>query len=616
MLVHGTSRFNATLADLLTRLSDRLQSANDHATRNTADVIRGLLLQTGQIEQAVLDYPDAPAPLLEPLAALTARFASALLVCWQGGEAAALQAIEQAGDDLKALCALPEVAALDALLTIEIPEGFGFHALYPEQFIVAAEQWATDRARAEQKEGDASEGNISREVVIAAIRPAGTTLVAVVAAALQAHGWSPRQLTVRPQRRTPDTTVTFPPLSPGSWVLVVDGGEPLFPPASVLIASALVEAGALPGRIAFLTAPGERSLRPAAYAEWSDNLCYAPALDTLRWEGSGAIGDILTAAAARFLHTDAEGAVVEAIQQGLLPAGPADKWPASYLALARPRYRITLADGQAVLWQFEGQTLTGAGGDESATVALRTLANRASHGWSAVPLGAVMGWVALPWAVAEPLTTGDADPRLLTGIGRYIAASSASVPPLTDEDKHHGVAALRALLYWNVWEGLGSEVAARTLPWATLAARWVTDEVPFAASGDGLMAPPHWVRTASGNLFKVGNTGRDRDNTGVGPQPVAWDIAGAIAEWGLTGDDEIRLLAAFEAGGGVLTPTDVLVFYQMAYAALRLGQAMHCLESFPHDRDEQGRLCRAADGYRETICALLDRPFEDIGLEE
>jgi hypothetical protein len=210
--------------------------------------------------------------------------------------------------------------------------------------------------------------------------------------------------------------------------------------------------------------------------------------------------------------------------------------------------------------------------------------------------------VAVSWVEGAPLSREDATPELLGHIGRYIAGVAG--PPLTETEQQAASARLSEMLYWNVWEALGEEAAAKTRHWSEAAARAMGDS-PSPRYGDGSLAPHEWVRSRGGRLVKVDNAGHDADHTIVGAQPLAWDVAGALVEWGLDEARAAHLLDAFHAAGGTPILPVALTFYRLAYAAFRVGQSSLCAHATSHDPAEQARLWHAYNGYREEIARLL-----------
>jgi hypothetical protein len=78
-----------------------------------------------------------------------------------------------------------------------------------------------------------------------------------------------------------------------------------------------------------------------------------------------------------------------------------------------------------------------------------------------------------------------------------------------------------------------------------------------------------WLRPPDGRLLKTDALDHHQAHDLIGCQDLAWDVAGAIVEFGLDSAGADRLVAA------VGRPVDpgLLAFSRLAYAAFRLGQA-------------------------------------------
>ena len=72
-----------------------------------------------------------------------------------------------------------------------------------------------------------------------------------------------------------------------------------------------------------------------------------------------------------------------------------------------------------------------------------------------------------------------------------------------------------------------------------------------------------------------------------------------------SGNHAPLLDAVRDAGAAVPAPA-TLRFYCLAYAAFRVGQTTLCAQMIGHDPDDQARLWRARDGYRDQLARLLD----------
>jgi hypothetical protein len=114
--------------------------------------------------------------------------------------------------------------------------------------------------------------------------------------------------------------------------------------------------------------------------------------------------------------------------------------------------------------------------------------------------------------------------------------------PLSDFELKQSLHRLQEMTYCNVRETHGDKIAdqARSLfqkvdP-ASLA------ELP--SYSDGRMAPHEWL-DANGRILKTDVWGHQFDHTFPGPQPILWDIAGAIIEWQMPPDAIHPFLSPF-----------------------------------------------------------------------
>ncbi|CAA9380711.1 MAG: hypothetical protein AVDCRST_MAG64-626, partial [uncultured Phycisphaerae bacterium] len=137
------------------------------------------------------------------------------------------------------------------------------------------------------------------------------------------------------------------------------------------------------------------------------------------------------------------------------------------------------------------------------------------------------------------------------------------------------------------------------------AARDAIAHADVPAYGDGRLAPHEWLRTSDGRLLKTDCVGHDADHTLVGRQPVAWDVAGAMVEWGLDESSARPLLDGFRAAGGRVAPLPALSIYVAAYAAFRVGMCSMCAAMCGHDPAEQARLRTAEESYKGQLTAAL-----------
>jgi hypothetical protein len=113
-----------------------------------------------------------------------------------------------------------------------------------------------------------------------------------------------------------------------------------------------------------------------------------------------------------------------------------------------------------------------------------------------------------------------------------------------------------------------------------------------------------WLRTASGALIKTDALDHHAAHDLIGCQDIAWDVAGAIAEFDLDQEESRELIRAIE-GLGVRIEPQLLGFYRIAYLAFRLGQ--HRMGASMADASEQRRIGARGDRYAAELQHLLER---------
>ncbi len=563
--------------------------------------LRKELIMAGQLEQGVhdalkedLSYEEIQR-CITPFGALTALAAEAFYSVWSAQIEGAPTGVSLEGALAAMLQTLHSISSPGRGINIKMPEGFAFYALYPEQYCAAALRWLADHPDV-----------VGQCAVVIGIRSIGTSLAAVVAAALAAGGCAARSFTVRPTGHPFERQVKIVPaaIEGAEWALVVDEGPGISGSSMAAAGAALVGTGLLRSKISFL--PAHRHEPGSAATDevrgwWQSTPRYVTSFNDLSFDGMS-FPRALAHALPSLTGVDDPVVAVEDISGGQwrrVLYRDSRRWPPSFAPFERPKYLCTLRSGAKALFKFEGLAGAPGGSETTAEKALAQLGERFRLGWGPAPLGVAYGFVAQRWVEGAPLKRKDADPQLPATIGRYIA--QVAEPFLTEREIEVGVARLREILYWNSWEALGESAAEAT--------RSVADRVLITGAspgyGDGHMAPYEWLRTPSGQVMKLDSSGHSWDHTAVGVQPVAWDVAAALVEWGLYGEAATPLLQAFTTASGCPIPPATLNFYRVAYLAFRMGLCSICANMSAHDPAEQARLRRAHSAYKSQLAAAL-----------
>jgi hypothetical protein len=583
MIVYGDPQFKTTSAEFL----ESLRQCASSASSDDLDELRSCLIQGGQLEQAIEDSPSHETATAYARG-LTDLAAAAFYAAWARTQKTVAIKIDM-GEGLEAFRhglrlasekpdrkmpsstsgGTPDPTTADETITVKIPEGFAFYALYPEQYCLAAFQWHACNSKITQE----------RKLLVVGIRSIGTSLSALVSAALKCAGWLPMRITVRPSGPPFERTTMLPARLSGcaSRAIVVDEGPGLSGSSMASVAKALTEIGFAPEQISFF--PGHAGEPGTAATDqvrqwWSRVRRYVTAHDQLRWNELTLAESLLQKsseiAKEKFCKVEdlSCGRWREKVYQNK------SAWPWAPIPFERMKFLCTAKSGASILWKFTGLHN------------VPQIVNRSEYTLS--PLRWFHGFVAFPWIDGTPLSIADGcDPEIVRQIGQHIAAISK--PPLSPSDQLESVERIRHMLYWNTQEAFGNGMANN-----------FSDPIPCPAYGDGRLAPHEWIRSRTGQITKVDAMGHNSDHTIVGRQPIYWDIAGAMVEWQLHSPQ--LLLASLEECGIVLKP-DVLKTYQMAYAAFRMGQASLCAQA--GDADEAGRAQEAFGNYRAQLRELL-----------
>jgi hypothetical protein len=605
MLVYGDPQFETRLSWLVDVLRHRLSRASADDLENW----RTLLIHAGQLEQGTSDlelkFSPAKDELSRRCARLTDRLASHFVRLWRRSDGSSVAGVSSDGqgltDALAAICDGPWPH--DPSLKIKIPEGFAFYCLFPEQYCLAARRWA------EQHQNDRP-----KQAFVVGVRSIGTTLSAVVQATIAQTGWQTARCTVRPTGHPFDRHVCLPEINWRQYpcALVVDEGPGISGSSMAAAARALRAEGVT--NISFL--PGHAG-EPgsAASAEvrqcWQETPRHIAQLNELQWDG-------LTLQTALELRSRE----ITASEDGFEPAmrAPQDEtvedlsagqwrsrvftgelgWPGVASLLERTKLRCATAGRPALLWKYAGLGCCLSDGHTPLERLQQRVAVLAAEGWTCPVLGSAHGFAAMPWVEGRCLTAADAqDPKVVARLGDYLARAPG--PPLSAKANRLAWERLTEVLYWNAREALGEEAAEQCR--SSVCALEPPAGLPTA--GDGHLAPWEWIRTRDGRLIKTDAGGHDCDHTLVGAQPVLWDIAGAMVEWGLEPPQTERLLAPWRHRGLTICSA-TLRFHEMAYAAFRVGLcALFAAQAGPGA--ERARLERDLGRYRSRLSELAWR---------
>lgn len=351
------------------------------------------------------------------------------------------------------------------------------------------------------------------------IRSIGTTLGPIVAAAMDAEP----SVTVRPRGDPFARQVELPEaiLDANAHYVIVDEGPGLSGSSFGAVADWLETRGVGPERIAFLPSHAG-DLGPYASEKHRD-----------RWRHAQRVAADFDSS----LLVDGFGPLREFAAGG---------------AWRRPKF-LGSHGSIPVLIKFAG---LGDIGERKLQMA------RALHaaGFTSEPIDLIHGFLVERWCEeAQPLGGNE---KPVEQIGRYIGTRARLFP--ADTGAGASIDELLTMCRRNIGLGLGDRAAdiLSNIDTHSLASR------VKRVCTDNKLGREEWLRLSDGRLLKTDALDHHQGHDIIGCQGVEWDIAGAIEEFSLGGEDTAKLI---EAAGACVLP-DLLGFYRLAYAAFRIGQ--------------------------------------------
>ncbi|HYZ33756.1 MAG TPA: hypothetical protein VE684_15910, partial [Crenalkalicoccus sp.] len=524
----------------------------------------GALIEAGELAQGIADARfaetgerDARWPECAAAMALLARIAQAVRASWESGFARLGAGLPE--PEIRALAA----ARLPEAVRTKRAEGFALYSLYPEGYLRAAATALGPAAGAIRAIG---------------IRSIGAPLAAMVAAAVGA----PPPVTVRPvghpfRRRLALTEELTAELlaDPAARFAVADEGPGLSGSSFGAVADFLEDHGVAVERLHFFPShrgpPGPRA-SPRHRDRWARTARHM--VD---------VGELLLHAPWRPEHRLAAWAA-ELI--GAAPAGPLEEISTG---LWRAHHYAREADWPAAKVQFERRKFllrTAGGGDRSGTWLLKFAGlgregmrklerARALQGAGLIPpvAGYRHGFLVERW-VAEARCLDQHPPafargRLVEQIGRYLGfrARHFSAGP----DRGASLAMLWEMARHNTRLALGSDLAHRLHRcWAAADLDRLESRLHRVETDNRLHAW-EWLVLPDGRLLKADALDHHAAHDLVGCQDIAWDIAGAVVELGLSEAERERLCVVVEREAGRTLDPRLLALLEPCYLAFQLA---------------------------------------------
>jgi hypothetical protein len=548
-------RRHSALVDAFITVAELVQGTADDAFRNSGR-----------------DRPDmVPAATMDALMSL----AASVVASWHSGfSSSALPAL------------VPSWAGPRRELRARATEGYSFYALYPESYAEAALR-----------------SGLPPQTRVIGIRSIGTGLSAIVAAALGAETpW-----TVRPAghpfrreiRPSPELSRAVA-AERGRPFAVVDEGPGLSGSSFGAVIDWLEACGVPRCRIhAFPGHAGD--LGPRAHAahrkRWATLPRHVVSFDELVLHCANP-AHRLAYWLKEFVGRPVTGAL-EDLSAGAWRAhrylGEAD-WPASNIRQERRKFLFSIGS-ERFLARFVGL------GDVGAEAHRRAVA-LAKSGFGPPIIGLVHGFLVEQWLEGQSLDHGDAFESeadrqvLITRIADYLAFRARHFP--APEGEGATLSELFEMAVHNAGLALGPD-----------ASRALADRLPAPErlpplrriATDNRLMRHEWIRTAGEHFIKTDGVDHCAAHDLVGCQDVAWDIVGAVEEFGFSAAETEELRALVEQRTGWPVHQAILVAMRPCYLAFQVGAFTLAAESL--DGAEAERLATVARRYGDSLGKLL-----------
>ncbi|HYG99381.1 MAG TPA: hypothetical protein VD837_09645 [Terriglobales bacterium] len=546
MFVFRDGRRTVPGATLARDLAEAIRVAAQGPPFAAEDQILDALLLAGEFECALT---DAGHPAFLHVASITDSLAAALVNP---------DAISGRENLAALLNEIPPDPPSD--LKISPPEGFAYYALHPLEFVDLVSRVPQSAAT----------------VGVIGVRSIGATLSALVQAAVRRTGRKAKRFTVRPTGHPYDRQTAFTPvqersvrnlLASGAEFLVVDEGPGMSGSSFLSVGDALVQCGVAREKVTFLGSrcPDPDALRaPNGASRWRSYRSYHTQ-DNSRVPREAAIyvggGDWR-----KYMNVDPQ------------------QWPASWIQMERLKF---LSDDRRVLYKFEGLGRFGKAVYERSHQV-------ATAGFAPRPLGIKDGFAAYPVLAGTPLSAAALTPELLDRMAVYCAFRFSDFRCRTGQDS----AAIETMVRFNLAEEFGQE-----LP---LDSGTLHSEHPVLV--DGRMLPHEWIRTDSHEYFKVDAASHGDDHFFPGPSDIAWDLAGAIVEWGMDKDATQSFLTRYNHASGD-DPLPRIGAFLLAYTVFRFGYCKMAAGAVQGSGEEH-RLLAAHQRYRSLAIQYCNELLE------
>lgn len=500
LFVFRKSRDPLSTTSLLRELRTEIESLTDRA-----DSAIDALVRAGEIETGLADANS-------PVASRVAQVVDQLAAAACGGSLARAQVLRR----------LEEAAGAEHLpqqVRCAHPEGFSYYGLHPLDFADLAGRVSRD---------------LNSHVQVIGIRSVGSTLGAVVTAALQTCGKSVDRITVRPEGEPYQRRTAFDSAQLG-WIagglqrradfVIVDEGPGFSGSTLLSVARALGQAGVPASSIVLMGSRPFLSRSGRGHDDgWSRFRSYVIDYGKHVPQGAGrSLGD---------------GAWRE-----LLYPSPS-QWPPCWIEQERIKH---LSQDSQVFFKFEGFGRYGRLSRQHASAL-------ADAGFSPPILRFENGFGCYQFVPGKPLIHQDVSGALLSRIAAYCAFRVKHFPAANPN-----VDRLQDMMQVNLGVEFGFPDVSFSLP------------VEKPVYPDCSMSPHEWLLAADGETLKADAVGHAEGHQLPGPTDIVWDLAGTILEWKLSSAEAEFFLEEYQRFSGDHAVVRIRQ-YLLAYAIFRMAR--------------------------------------------
>jgi hypothetical protein len=575
MMTYSDLRRDVATGELLATLQRDLHEAQRaDGELEPPQTLMDLFLTAGELAQGLMDAEFSRAHLDEwtPAARRCARLllATSSLLTRPATPtrlqrvAAALQALSQ--------LQLPEI------LTINVPEGYAFYALLPQLYQRSAERfWAAN----------------SGPLMVIGLRSIGTSLSAMVAQAARSESLP---VTLRPAGDPFERTLQIGPQLAARLLgrpaetrfAIVDEGPGLSGSSFGSVADWLEDRGISPQQIHFF--PGHRGhVGPHASARhrarWEHAQRWVTDLPEVLEEGLG-FEETIPNRELRLRDISGGRWRAEHYQTSR-------DWPPAHPPHERQKY---LYEAQNRTWvaKFAGLGKYG-------QWKLKRAELLAQAGFAPPVQDLRHGFLISEWlATARPVsrTTTLERGALIERIGDYLAFLARTFPADSQTPGFNPGALLR-LARQNVRICLDADAAAALETWEQFVPR--VQSLSRQVLSDNRMQPWEWLSLPNGEFLKSDGIDHHAGHDGIGAQDLAWDLAGATAEFDLDSAEQDQLCRRIAARCRYRPHPLAQHFYLLTYLGVQVGYYALAASLNTEDQDESARLAAASAYYAAQL---------------